>query len=121
LFSGSPVATSLCEGEAVKKHVAVLSIYKKNFRVTPLPLKTVRPFVFDTIVLADCTIELSTEKPSEEVSWYSSGDGILFDNQMQDVTESLECGKVFGLKVDEHKQMKCMQYFGGETFWNMGG
>lgn len=71
LFPGSSVATSLCEGEAAQKHVAILNIYQKKFKVTPIPLKTVRPFVFDTIVLADCTIDLSTEKPSEEVSWYS--------------------------------------------------
>jgi hypothetical protein len=69
LFPGSTVATSLCDGEAVDKHVAILSIYKKHFRITPVRLKTVRPFVFDTIVLADCRIDFSTEKPSEEVSW----------------------------------------------------
>uniref|UniRef100_A0A2Z5U614 Double-strand break repair protein n=1 Tax=Reticulitermes speratus TaxID=60591 RepID=A0A2Z5U614_9NEOP len=67
---GSSVATSLCEGEAVMKHVAILSIHKRKFQVKPIPLKTVRPFVFDSLVLADCTIDFTTEKPSEEVQKY---------------------------------------------------
>lgn len=67
---GSTVATSLCDGEAVDKHVAVLSIYKRHLRITPIRLKTVRPFMFDTIMLADCRIDFSTEKPSEEVQKY---------------------------------------------------
>jgi len=67
---GSSVATSLCEGEAVKKHVAILRIYKKQFQIEPIALKTVRPFVFDSLVLADCTIDFTTEKPSEEVQKY---------------------------------------------------
>ncbi|XP_033606873.1 double-strand break repair protein MRE11 isoform X2 [Cryptotermes secundus] len=67
---GSTVATSLCDGEAADKHVAILSIYKRHFRITPVRLKTVRPFVLDTIVLADCRIDFSTEKPSDEVQKY---------------------------------------------------
>lgn len=67
VISGSSVATSLCEGESSKKHVAILRIYKKHFKVEPIALKTVRPFVFDSLVLADCTIDFTTEKPSEEV------------------------------------------------------
>ncbi|XP_069690636.1 double-strand break repair protein MRE11 isoform X2 [Periplaneta americana] len=67
---GSPVATSLCVGEAVPKNVAVLSIYKKNFKITPIPLKTVRPFVYDSVTLADCTIDFTGEKPSDEVQNY---------------------------------------------------
>lgn len=67
---GSSVATSLCEGEAVKKHVAILRIYKKHFQIERIALETVRPFVFDSIVLADCTIDFTTEKPSEEVQKY---------------------------------------------------
>ncbi|GFG28649.1 hypothetical protein Cfor_05677 [Coptotermes formosanus] len=69
---GSSVATSLCEGEAVKKHVAILHLYKREFQVYPIALKTVRPFVFDSLVLADCTIDFTTEKPSEEVQKYVS-------------------------------------------------
>ncbi len=40
-------------GEAVPKHVAVLSITGKEFKVDTIRLKTVRPFVMKEIVLAE--------------------------------------------------------------------
>ncbi|KAL2755359.1 hypothetical protein ACRALDRAFT_1076968 [Sodiomyces alcalophilus JCM 7366] len=49
---GSSVATSLVPGEAVPKHIAVVSVTGKDFKVKKLPLKTVRPFVTNEIVLA---------------------------------------------------------------------
>ncbi|KAL1622547.1 meiotic recombination [Neofusicoccum ribis] len=53
---GSSVATSLMPGEAVSKHVAILSVNTKDskkFEVTPIRLKTVRPFVMKEIVLSE--------------------------------------------------------------------
>lgn len=50
---GSSVATSLMPGEAVPKHVAILSVTGKDFEVEPIRLKTVRPFVMREIVLAE--------------------------------------------------------------------
>lgn len=50
---GSSVATSLVPGEAVPKHVAILSITGKDFKVETIRLKTVRPFVMREIVLAE--------------------------------------------------------------------
>merc|ERR1719189_665720 len=51
---GSPVATSLCEGEAIPKHVGVLNIRADNkFKMDPIPLKSVRPFIFKTISVTD--------------------------------------------------------------------
>ena len=50
---GSSVATSLAVGEAVPKHVAVLSITGRDFAVEPIRLKTVRPFVMREIVLSE--------------------------------------------------------------------
>ncbi|XP_017032856.1 double-strand break repair protein MRE11 [Drosophila kikkawai] len=55
---GSSVPTSLSEGEAKKKHVGLLEIYKTKFKLKELPLQTVRPFVFDSIVLPDRAEEL---------------------------------------------------------------
>jgi double-strand break repair protein MRE11 len=49
---GSSVATSLSEGEAVSKHVGILSITDKKMHLEKIPLKTVRPFVMDTVSLA---------------------------------------------------------------------
>lgn len=53
---GSSVATSLMPGEAVAKHIAILSINtkeNKKFEVVPIRLKTVRPFVMKEIVLSE--------------------------------------------------------------------
>ncbi|EAS28599.2 DNA repair protein (mre11) [Coccidioides immitis RS] len=50
---GSSVATSLVPGEAVPKHVAILSITGRDFKCEPIPLKTVRPFVMKEIVLSE--------------------------------------------------------------------
>ncbi|KAI1291634.1 double-strand break repair protein mus-23 [Xylaria venustula] len=49
---GSSVATSLVPGEAVAKHVAIVSVTGKDFSVEKHRLKTVRPFITDEIVLA---------------------------------------------------------------------
>nr|XP_033333877.1 double-strand break repair protein MRE11-like isoform X1 [Megalopta genalis]XP_033333878.1 double-strand break repair protein MRE11-like isoform X1 [Megalopta genalis] len=54
---GSSIATSLCEGEAKAKHVGLLSINGKKFKMKRLKLKTVRPFVFDNLILADEKIQ----------------------------------------------------------------
>lgn len=50
---GSTVATSLAAGESLPKHCALLQIHHKDFVVTPIPLKSVRPFIFKTIVLSE--------------------------------------------------------------------
>lgn len=50
---GSSVATSLIHGEAKPKHVAVLSVTGKDFKVEPIRLKTVRPFVMKDLVLQE--------------------------------------------------------------------
>ncbi|KAL7905152.1 Mre11 DNA-binding presumed domain-containing protein [Trichoderma velutinum] len=49
---GSSVATSLVPGEAVQKHVAVVSVNNKDFKIDKIPLKSVRPFVTREISLA---------------------------------------------------------------------
>lgn len=50
---GSTVATSLVEGEAKPKHVALLSIKDDNWKMESIPLTTVRPFLLREVVLAD--------------------------------------------------------------------
>lgn len=50
---GSSVATSLAQGESLKKHVGILVIQDRDFSLIPIPLKTVRPFIFRDIVLAE--------------------------------------------------------------------
>ncbi|KAJ5560760.1 Meiotic recombination protein Mre11 [Penicillium sp. DV-2018c] len=50
---GSSVATSLVPGEAVPKHVSILSVTGREFKNEPIRLKTVRPFVMREIVLSE--------------------------------------------------------------------
>ncbi|KAK5059853.1 hypothetical protein LTR84_009736 [Exophiala bonariae] len=49
---GSSVATSLIPGEAVPKHVAIVTITGREMHSEPIRLKTVRPFVYKDIVLS---------------------------------------------------------------------
>ncbi|PRP74445.1 DNA repair exonuclease [Planoprotostelium fungivorum] len=49
---GSSVATALSEGESKKKHVGLLEIRGDKFRLTPIPLKTTRPFIMEEIILS---------------------------------------------------------------------
>ncbi|KAH9962132.1 Metallo-dependent phosphatase-like protein [Russula dissimulans] len=56
---GSSIATSLAEGEALDKHVALLKIQGTEFELTPIPLRTVRPFVMDEILLTEVAEEES--------------------------------------------------------------
>ncbi|CZT45889.1 related to recombinational repair protein mus-23 [Rhynchosporium secalis] len=50
---GSSVATSLVPGEAVSKHVAILSVTGRDFTVEKHRIKSVRPFVHRELVLAE--------------------------------------------------------------------
>ncbi|KAG9030676.1 meiotic recombination [Tulasnella sp. JGI-2019a] len=54
---GSSVATSLSDGESIPKKVAFLEIQGKEFQMTPIPLRTVRPFVMEEINLSEIAEE----------------------------------------------------------------
>ncbi|CAL8108970.1 unnamed protein product [Calicophoron daubneyi] len=56
---GSSVVTALSESESQPKAVALLEVRGKEFKVTRLPLRTVRAFLFKDIVLED---ELTNSK-----------------------------------------------------------
>ncbi|KAF9421768.1 hypothetical protein HW555_002449 [Spodoptera exigua] len=64
---GSTVATSLAAGEARPKHCAMLQIHKTDFILTAVPLKTVRPFVFKTVVLSEHNLGDENVNESEKV------------------------------------------------------
>ncbi|KAH8377786.1 hypothetical protein KR093_007112, partial [Drosophila rubida] len=68
---GSSVATSLSEGEAKKKHVGILEIYKTKFNLTPLPLQTVRPFIFDSVIIADWADRLNLSEGDASTKVYN--------------------------------------------------
>lgn len=53
-LTGSSVATSLCEGEAVQKYVGLLKINsEQQFSLKKLRLKTVRPFFMATLKVSE--------------------------------------------------------------------
>lgn len=50
---GSSVATSLSPGEATKKHIGLLRVKGRKMNLHKIPLKTVRQFLIQDVVLAD--------------------------------------------------------------------
>uniref|UniRef100_A0A8C5RRB7 Double-strand break repair protein n=1 Tax=Laticauda laticaudata TaxID=8630 RepID=A0A8C5RRB7_LATLA len=50
---GSSVVTSLSPGETARKHVGLLHIKDKKMKIQKIPLRTVRPFYLEDLVLAD--------------------------------------------------------------------
>jgi double-strand break repair protein MRE11 len=50
---GSSVATSLVPGEAVAKHVAIVDVTGREFKIEKHRIKTVRPFITRDLVLAN--------------------------------------------------------------------
>lgn len=52
LQPGSSIATSLSEGERLAKHVVLLEVRGKKFRLTPQPLRRVRPLLMENVALS---------------------------------------------------------------------
>ncbi|KAI1610705.1 double-strand break repair protein MRE11 [Exophiala viscosa] len=63
---GSSVATSLMPGEAVSKHVALVTITGREMKSEAIRLKTVRPFVYKDISLSTDKEAVKIAKSKEE-------------------------------------------------------
>ncbi|OZJ02139.1 hypothetical protein BZG36_04801 [Bifiguratus adelaidae] len=50
---GSSIATSLIEGEAKRKHIGILKITNKEYELETIPLRTVRPFKLEEVILSE--------------------------------------------------------------------
>lgn len=70
---GSTVATSLAAGEALPKHCGLLQIHKTDYILTPIPLKTVRPFIFKTVVLSEENMGDEDVNENEKVQEFLKG------------------------------------------------
>ncbi|CAG2100516.1 unnamed protein product [Medioppia subpectinata] len=77
---GSTVATSLCEAEAVPKHCGILEVSfddltrTPKFRITTRKLKTVRPFIWESIDVSDLILKGFINNSDEEsVAQYCKG------------------------------------------------
>lgn len=92
---GSSVATSLMPREAVPKHVAVLSVTGRDFKVESIRLKTVRPFVMKEMVLSEDRTAKSFVKKDNRT---------LLARYLMDVVESLiEQAKSEWLEVQDEE------------------
>jgi double-strand break repair protein MRE11 len=70
---GSSIATSLSDGEAVRKHVGILQVSGLDFRLEKIALATVRPFKMQTLVLAaDSMIKPGPNTQGEVTRWMIS-------------------------------------------------
>lgn len=61
---GSSVITSLSDSELAPKHAGILKIYGKDFKLEPVPLRSVRQFVMDSVVLSETGLK-ETDKNIE--------------------------------------------------------
>ena len=66
---GSSIATSLSDGEAKPKHVGILEIKEGSWRIRPIPLTTVRPFILRDINLASAAPEIDITSEEEVSTW----------------------------------------------------
>ncbi|KAJ4987988.1 DNA repair protein [Stagonosporopsis vannaccii] len=80
---GSSVATSLMPGEAVPKHVAILSVTGKEFTYESIRLKTVRPFIIKEIVLAE------EREIREKELWRTSDNRAKITQYLNQIVEDL--------------------------------
>uniref|UniRef100_H3CQQ5 Double-strand break repair protein n=1 Tax=Tetraodon nigroviridis TaxID=99883 RepID=H3CQQ5_TETNG len=60
---GSSVATSLSPGEATKKHIGLLRVKGRQMKLDKIPLKTVRQFFIQDVVLTDYEDDFTAETP----------------------------------------------------------
>lgn len=88
LILGSSIVTSLCESESKPKHVGLLKINKSNFKIKPLKLQSVRPFIFDNLILHDHDIKMrNCVSLANAISQYV--DQYIENNIMPKVAEQL--------------------------------
>jgi double-strand break repair protein MRE11 len=64
---GSSVQTSLSESELAPKHVGILKIYKKSFKMEPIPLRSVRQFKMGHIMLSECNLNVTDKNIENKI------------------------------------------------------
>jgi double-strand break repair protein MRE11 len=80
---GSSVATSLMPGEAVPKHVAIISVTGRDFQSESIRLKSVRPFIMKEIVLAE------EKEIKDKELWRSSDNRAKITQHLNQIVEDL--------------------------------
>lgn len=67
---GSSVITSLSESELEPKHIGLLKIYKKNFKLEPVPLRSVRQFMMTNVSLNDSNLNPTDKNIELKIEQY---------------------------------------------------
>ncbi len=62
---GSSCITSLSESELAPKHCGVLKVFKRNFKLDAVPLRSCRPFIMDSLILSEFGHLKETDKNIE--------------------------------------------------------
>ncbi|CAJ0576997.1 unnamed protein product, partial [Mesorhabditis spiculigera] len=65
LQPGSTVATSLTKDEALHKHVFILTVRARQFKLEPIPLESVRKMVVDELILDKMPAKISMNPKSK--------------------------------------------------------
>lgn len=104
---GSSVATSLTNGESVRKRVGILEIRMNQFRLSPIPLSQVRAFALKEISLADeDQLDPDDAKIDERVN------DVLGHHVDQLVVEAREKSKELIEDAEESRQSHPSEYDG---------
>ncbi len=64
---GSSVVTSLIQAESKQKHIGLLEINLDKFRIVPIKLDTVRPFVFSQMELKHYADKIKKQEDVEKI------------------------------------------------------
>ena len=68
------VLLSTCQLTPLRRHVALLEIQNKDFRMIPIPLRTVRPFVIEEVSLSEVAEESGLDLNDQmEITKYLKG------------------------------------------------
>ncbi|KAJ2612080.1 meiotic recombination [Coemansia sp. RSA 1804] len=120
---GSSVATALSSGEAAPKHVALLRISGRSFKLDKIRIKNVRPFVIEDVVLSQVAA-LSPQSSEDEIIAYlrDKVEALLvlaqdkYEQQLHDTSASACIDPALGLHPRPLVRVR-VEYSGGfETF-----
>jgi double-strand break repair protein MRE11 len=64
---GSSVVTSLIQAESKQKHIGLLEVEKDRFRVVPVKLNTVRPFIYQQFELKSYSTRINSQEDIEKI------------------------------------------------------
>ena len=97
---GSTVQTSLTEGESKQKHCMLLDIQETKWKTTPIPLRSVRPFIFDNLVIKEALEDDEEENFSFKANMEDRSKEIerVIERRVQELLDCLDHDRDASLK-----------------------